>query len=157
MGTAVAPHYGNAAFPKSESCRPMHRARCGLLFNATALPLGAAAAANFFPCCHSCSPARARCLIREIRPPAFFSLSITPVFLIRKISNFGKNFFVHAWKTFPLEVFDTFNLSRYFLSQKLEKHELQRALICYQLSINNRLFKLFQGSYWLKCYFLHVF
>ena len=28
----------------------MHRARCGLLFNATALPLGAAAAPNFFPC-----------------------------------------------------------------------------------------------------------
>ena len=28
----------------------MHMARCGLLFNATALPLGAAAAPNFFPC-----------------------------------------------------------------------------------------------------------
>ena len=48
FGTAVAPYCGNAAFPKS--CRPMHRARCGLLFNTTALPLGAAAAPNFFPC-----------------------------------------------------------------------------------------------------------
>ena len=28
----------------------MHRARCGLLFNAIALSLGAAAAPNFFPC-----------------------------------------------------------------------------------------------------------
>ena len=28
----------------------MHRARCGLLFSATALPLGVAAAPNFFPC-----------------------------------------------------------------------------------------------------------
>ena len=28
----------------------MHRTRCGLLFNATALLLGAAAAPNFFPC-----------------------------------------------------------------------------------------------------------
>ena len=28
----------------------MHRARCSLLFNATALPLGAAAVPNFFPC-----------------------------------------------------------------------------------------------------------
>ena len=28
----------------------MHRARYGLLFSATALPLGVAAAPNFFPC-----------------------------------------------------------------------------------------------------------
>ena len=49
FGAAVTPHTGNAAFPKQESCRHRHRARCGLLFNATALPLGAAAAPNFFP------------------------------------------------------------------------------------------------------------
>ena len=45
-----SPHTGTAAFPKSESCRPMKRARCGLLFSAIVLRAGAAAVLNFFPC-----------------------------------------------------------------------------------------------------------
>ena len=38
----------------------MHRTRCGLLFNATALSLGAAAAPNFFPCARLSTSANVR-------------------------------------------------------------------------------------------------
>ena len=57
------------------------------------------------------------------------------LFFIRIILNFGKNFFRHTWTTFPREVFYTLNFSIYFLSAKLEKHELRRATICYWTSI----------------------
>ena len=86
----------------------------------------------------------------------FLMQSITRVLFILIVLNFGKNFFWHTWTTFTQEVFYTWNFSRYFLSAKLEKRELRRATICYWISIKNRLFKAFKGSYRLEWYFLHV-
>ena len=42
-----------------------------------------------------------------------------------------ENFFVHMGTTFSLEVFCRLNFPRYFLSAKIEKHEIRRASICY--------------------------
>ena len=57
---------------------------------------------------------------------------------------------------FPTGSFYRLSLPRQFLSPKLEKYELWRESICYQTSINNRLFNFFNRSHWPKWYFLRV-
>ena len=77
-------------------------------------------------------------------------------YIVSTCLTFGKKFFVRLWKIFLLEVFYKLSFSRFFLSSKLRKHELQRASICYYISINNQLFKCFKAFQWLKWYFLHM-
>ena len=76
---------------------------------------------------------------RDVATERIFLMSfITRVFFILIILNFGKNFFIHVWTTFALEVFFTLNSPTYFLSAMLEKHELRRASVCYWISLNSR-------------------
>ena len=57
---------------------------------------------------------------------------------------------------FPTGSFYTLIFPRYFLSAKLEKHELRWATICYRISIKTDYLKRSKGSYRLEWYSLHV-
>ena len=80
----------------------------------------------------SCTRGGVRCPTRDVADEFSFLIIHNSLFQILITSNFGKNFFVQIWTTFSLEVLYTLNFPRYFLSGKLEKHELRRALFVVQ-------------------------